>query len=47
MRPTRLTDPGFVWVPSTKPNGRADRIIVWLSVCGLVLLTVGISLGWF
>jgi hypothetical protein len=29
------------------PNGRADRIIVWLSIIGLVLLTVGICLGWF
>jgi hypothetical protein len=29
------------------PNGRADRIVVWLSVAGLALLAVGISLGWF
>jgi hypothetical protein len=29
------------------PNGRADRIVLWLSMAGLVLLAVGILFGWF
>ena len=29
------------------PNGRADRIIGWLAVAGLVLLAVGIWREWW